>query len=468
MVDQSHISIQRWLSSLLGFLLLTAPMALLAHPGHDHGAEFESDSPSMAAPSSQGIEVDGDTAQQLGLVVEPVRREFLELGMRATAEIEAEPDRQVSVNAPVNGALVELLVQPGDWVAQGQALAVVEAPELIDLRVRSQQEQTQREAEVRQAQASLTLAQRNYERQQQISQTEIEAAERHVQLTQERYDRDRELAEAGAIPRQQVLQSQSELAQAQHQLSRATGRQDLLEAEADLDRAQAALDAAQSQVLLSSSAYDSRLQQLNSPATAEGRVTVTAPITGTIAKRHVSQGQTVEEAVTPLLDIINGERLLVTADVHERDIGKISTGQGIRATVASEPGEIFQGWVTIIGSAVDRESRTLPVTAELIDRSDILRPGMFAELEILTDRSTERVLTVPSTAIVDANGQEIVFVQNGDRFEPVEVTTGERAGDRLEIRRGLFDGDQVVVQGALQLYAQSLRGGGTSDTHDHD
>jgi membrane fusion protein, heavy metal efflux system len=53
-----------------------------------------------------------------------------------------------------------------------------------------------------------------------------------------------------------------------------------------------------------------------------------------------------------------------------------------------------------------------------------------------------------------------VFVQNGEAFEPVEVTVGRRAGDQVEIQSGLFEGDQVVVQGALQLYAQSLRGGG--------
>lgn len=449
---------QRCLSSLFVSLMLAWPAQVLAHPGHDHGAEFELDSPMTTTPG-QGIEVDAETQQRLGLVIEPVQRQVLELGIQTTAEIETEPNRRVSVNAPVNGALVELLVQPGDWVAQGQALAVVKAPELIDLRVRSQQEQIQRDGELRQAQASLTLAQRNYERQQQISQTEIDAAERQVQLSQERYDRDRELAAAGAIPQQQVLQSQAELAQARHQLSRAQGRQDLLEAEADLDRAQTAVEAAQSQLNLSSRAYDSRLEQLNSPADDQGRVTVTAPISGTIAQRHVSQGQTVEEAVTPLLEIINGERLLVTANVHERDIAEISEGQGVRVTVASQPGQVFQGWVTIIGSAINPDSRTLPVTAELSDRSDSLKPGLFAELEILTDRTSEAVLTVPSTAVVEANAQEMVFVQNGDRFEPVEVTTGDTAGDRIVIERGLFEGDQVVVQGALQLYAQSLRGG---------
>ena len=111
-----------------------------------------------------------------------------------------------------------------------------------------------------------------------------------------------------------------------------------------------------------------------------------------------------------------------------------------------------------VGAVVDGTTRIVPVTAALDNPGAVLKPGMFAELEILTDRTPTEVLTIPASAVVDAEGQSLVFVQNGDAFEPVEVALGRTAGDEVEVQSGLFEGDQVVTQGALQLYAQSLRG----------
>jgi cobalt-zinc-cadmium efflux system membrane fusion protein len=61
--------------------------------------------------------------------------------------------------------------------------------------------------------------------------------------------------------------------------------------------------------------------------------------------------------------------------------------------------------------------------------------------------------------VVEANGKKLVYVQNGNAFQPVEVTLGQTSGDMVEVKTGLFEGDLVVTQRAPQLYAQSLRGG---------
>jgi membrane fusion protein, heavy metal efflux system len=445
----------RWAGSLLGLMVLALPIAAIAHVGHDHGADFQ---PGTSQPAS-GIRVDGATAERLGLEVAPVQRRSLSIGITTTGEVVTQPDQTVMVNAPINGTVVELLVQPGDRVNQGQALAKVIAPDLIALRVSSQEDRVGAEAGLRSAQANLTLARRNYERQMAIAATEITAAQQQLSLAQERFDQDQRLVGAGAIARQQLLESESNLAAARSQLTRAESRQSVLEAQAELERSQAALEAAQSHLQLSTVTYQTRLQQLNSPATEQGVVTVVAPIAGQVAERPVSLGEAVEEAVTPILSIVNGDRLRVTASVYEKDLSQVAEGQAVRATVASLPDQIFTGRVVTVGAVVDGTTRVVPVTAEL-DNAGALKPGMFAELEILSDRTSEAVLAIPTRALVDAEGRTLVFVQNGEAFEPVEVTVGRRAGDQVEIQSGLFEGDQVVVQGALQLYAQSLRGGG--------
>ena len=66
-------------------------------------------------------------------------------------------------------------------------------------------------------------------------------------------------------------------------------------------------------------------------------------------------------------------------------------------------------------------------------------------------------LTVPSAAVVDADGQSLVFVKSGSTYDPVFVEAGTTSGDRVSITSGLDPTDEVVVQGALSLYAESKK-----------
>ena len=66
-------------------------------------------------------------------------------------------------------------------------------------------------------------------------------------------------------------------------------------------------------------------------------------------------------------------------------------------------------------------------------------------------------LSVPSTALVDANGKPLLFVQTETTYDPVLVVTGSRQGDRVVISEGLDPTDEVVISGALSLYAESKK-----------
>ncbi|MCY7278922.1 MAG: efflux RND transporter periplasmic adaptor subunit, partial [Phormidesmis sp. CAN_BIN44] len=128
----------------------------------------------------------------------------------------------------------------------------------------------------------------------------------------------------------------------------------------------------------------------------------------------------------------------------------------------------FTGRISTIGATVQGESRVVPVKAEIENSDGALKPGMFSELEVLTDRTSVAVLAIPASAIVETNDKKnIVFVQNGTAFQPTEVTLGQRSGEFVEIKTGVFDGDKVVTQRASQLYAQSLRGGAKVEADNH-
>jgi cobalt-zinc-cadmium efflux system membrane fusion protein len=156
---------------------------------------------------------------------------------------------------------------------------------------------------------------------------------------------------------------------------------------------------------------------------------------------------------------VNDSRVFATANIYEKDLDKVKTGQRAIAKVTSLPNRTFSGQIAVIGSVVEGETRVVPVKAELDNPDGALKPGMFAELEVLTDRTATAILAIPSSAVVDANGKKLVYMQNGNAFQPVEVTLGQTSGDMVEVKTGLFEGDLVVTQRATQLYAQSLRGG---------
>jgi membrane fusion protein, heavy metal efflux system len=113
---------------------------------------------------------------------------------------------------------------------------------------------------------------------------------------------------------------------------------------------------------------------------------------------------------------------------------------------------------------VEGESRVVPIKAELDNPDGSLKPGLFVELEVLTDRTPAAVLVIPKSALVETNeNKTIVFVQNGSALQPSEVTLGRESGELVEVKDGLFEGDRIVTQRAPQLYAQSLRSGAKTE-----
>ena len=452
-------SLTRSTGVILSLILITAPTAVLAHAGH--GDEFQGGDSQQEA--SDSIQVDDQTAKSLGIKVEPVTSQRLDISIKTTGQIEALPSQQVEVTSPIPGKVNELLVEPGTYVEAGQPVAVIASPDLIELRVSSQEKQAQAKAELQQAQADLDLAQQNYQRQVEIAKAELQQAQTQVAVAQEQYDRDRELANKGVIPRRQMLESQAKLAETKAQLTTASSQKEVLAAQNQLKRSQSSLEAANSLLQLSSTTYQTRLQQLGTEANDRGLAIITAPISGRVADREVTLGQAFQDAGGQLMTIIDDTTVFATANIYEQDLDKIKNGQQVRAKVASVSDRTFIGKIAVIGSIVEGETRVVPVKAQLSNINGTLKPGMFAELEVMTTKADTTATVIPNSAIVDAEGKKLVYLQNGDSFQSAEVTLGQTSGDLVEVKTGLFEGDLIVTQRAPQLYAQSLRGGGKEE-----
>lgn len=464
---QNSRSLTNFVSSVtLSLFLINTPTAVFAGAGHDHGSgAFQGEN----EPTGQ-VEIDPQTLERLGIKVEPVKLQPLDIAIKTTGKIETLPNQKVEVTTPISGVkVVELLVEPGAKVKKGQPVAVLTSPELVNLRVESQEKLVEAEADLQQALADLRLAQQNYERFQNIAEAQIVQAESQVTFALEKYNKDKTLAEEGALPRRDFLESETQLAQAKAELVNANSRRDVIMAENQLQRAKADVKVAKERIKLSNANYQTRLTQLETIANEKGLVVVTAPISGQVTERQVTIGQSFEDAGGQLMTIVNDNQVFATANIYEKDLNQVEKGQFVKVKAASLPNQIFTGVISRIGSVVQGETRTVSVQAEIPNSSDKLKPGMFAELEVVTDKTSVKVLTIPRSSVVDINGKEIVYVKNGNSFQAIEPEFGQTSGNLIEVTSGLFLGDEIVTQRGLQLYAQSLKGGNnnTHDEHDH-
>ena len=438
--------------ALLSLILLSNPAIALAHAGH--GDEFKGTNTTQIT----GITVEDEVAKSLGIKVETVKQQPLKFGIQTTGQIETLPNRQVKVTTPIKGTIVNLLVEPGALVQAGQPVAILSSPELADLRVSALEKKADASGNVLTSESNLRLARQNLKRQKLLVEADIRQAQTELNLDKERYERDKELLETGAIARRQLQESEAKFVAAKAALTKAESRLPLLEAQAQLEKAEADVQVSSIRVDLSTAAYSARLNQLEASANSNGTITITAPIDGVVSDREATIGESVEAAGKTLMTIVNDERVLATANIYEKDISKIRIGQPVQVKIAGQPSTtVFQGKVMVIGTTVEGQSRIVPVKAEIGNVKGQLKAGMFTNIEILTDRVSVPILAIPAASVVEANGKQLVFVQNGKSYQPVDVTLGKTSGDLVEVTNGLFEGDRIVTQHANQLYAQSLR-----------
>jgi membrane fusion protein, copper/silver efflux system len=182
-------------------------------------------------------------------------------------------------------------------------------------------------------------------------------------------------------------------------------------------------------------------------------VTFRSPVSGFVVEKHALRGLHITRGQS-LYRVADLSVVWVEADVYEREISAIRAGATATITVDAYPGDRFSGRVIYVYPYLDEKTRTNRVRFEFGNRGGRLKPGMYANVEL---RGTGGMaLTVPTNAVLDSGQEQIVFVAQGDGiFEPRKVKAGRRAGDSVEILKGLKDGEQVATGAAFFLDSES-------------
>ena len=327
-------------------------------------------------------------------VVEPVQRPLMD---PVTGKITYDEIRTARVSSPIAGRVIGDIAPLGASVRKGDTLAVLDSPDLGEA-----------QSAYAAAMADLNLAERNFQR------------------VQELYDN-------GIAPRKEHEQAEDNLTRTRSEAERA------------------------------------RLKLANlgaRPGRMDNRFSLRASIPGTVTERTINPGMEVRpDLAAPLFVISDLRQLWVQMDIFEKDIGLIHVGTKILLKVPAYPNENFTATVSYISQVVDESSRTVKVRCILPNEDGRLLPSMFASIDVQSDPD-DLAIVVPLTALFTENESDWVYVNIGDyHYHRRPVKVGLRLKDRAVILEGLKPGEGLVVHGALLLRIEQDAEHQTGESH---
>jgi len=187
--------------------------------------------------------------------------------------------------------------------------------------------------------------------------------------------------------------------------------------------------------------------QRKTKAVQVSKTELRAPFAGRVGVRQVSEGAFVSPT-TPLITLQDVSRIKVDFPLPERYAGEVKSGQKFTFTVAGN-GQVFDGTVAVIEPAIDAATRSLLVRGLCLEPKGLL-PGGFAEVSLTLDMQGAGFM-VPSQALVPSpRGQGVYVIADGKaRLQTVQI--GIRTDDRVQVLRGLNEGEVVAVTNLLRI-----------------
>jgi RND family efflux transporter MFP subunit len=310
---------------------------------------------------------------------------------------EFQPFLSVALHAKVTGYVEKVLVDRGSPVKEGDVLVELSAPEMKAQIMEAESKVQSAEAERVQAEAQLSAAENTS----------------HV------------LTEAAKTPG-------------------AVAGNELVQAEKQVQAAKALLNARQH-------AAQSAQASVDTLKTLESYLKVTAPFDGVVTTRFVHPGALVgPNSDSVLLEVQQLSTLRLVVSVPEESVGGVVRDASVTFSVPAYPGRTFSGKVTRFAQALDPKTRSMPVELDVINKDQMLAPGMYPTVRWPV-RSSDQALFVPKTSVVMTTQRTFVVRDRDGKAEWVDVQKGPADGDLIRVTGPLQAGDLVVKRATDEI-----------------
>lgn len=208
---------------------------------------------------------------------------------------------------------------------------------------------------------------------------------------------------------------------------------------------------------------ESQINRIIESGQATDRFTITVDVGGVVTEKLVELGDYVERGM-PLYQIADLSKMWVLFDLYERTIGLVEKGDKVEFSVASIPGETFEGTIDFIDPLLDSQTRVATARVEISNTGNRLKPGMFATGVINTSVSQETPgVSIPRSAVLWTGKRSVVYVNEGTAASPSfamrEVVLGQSLGDSYVVQEGLSAGEEIVVNGTFTVDAAAQLAG---------
>ncbi len=201
------------------------------------------------------------------------------------------------------------------------------------------------------------------------------------------------------------------------------------------------------------------------------KITIYSPATGIVRSRNAIVGKYFKEGQN-FFELSDLSDVWVEMDVYEQDSGLVSLGQSVEMKFSAQPGEILKGEIDFVAPVLSSTSRTLKIRTTVKNLNGKLKPGMISDATLKIELEG-MPLVVPRSAIIDTGKRKVVWVKVSDKqFQARVILTGQESEGYVEIKDGLMENEQVVMEGNFLLDAQAQLFGGyidmsTSTGHQH-
>jgi cobalt-zinc-cadmium efflux system membrane fusion protein len=297
------------------------------------------------------------------------------------------------VGPRVGGVAREVYASLGDTVRAGQLLAVLESRELAD------------------------------------SKAAFLAASERSRLTEATYRREERLWQ-----------------------EKVSSERDFLDASNGLAEAKIELRAAEQKLHALGLGQDEVRQLAEEPDTGYTHYRITAPFNGEVIDRHITVGETIPTE-TPVFTVADLTTVWIDLSVYQKDLAEVEPGQLVHVKPANN-GVEGSAAIEFVQPLLGEDTRTALARITMPNSERRWKPGMFVTATVVVD-AAQVDIRVPRTALIRMeDGDDVVFVQTDEGFEPRPVSLGRRAHEHVEVTSGLKPGERYVAAGGFNLKAE--------------
>jgi HlyD family secretion protein len=285
----------------------------------------------------------------------------------------------------------------------------------------------------------------------------VEAGQILAKIDSSNVEKSLALAEAQAVSARKALdETRANLEQAQRELRRAeqlasskiASQSELDRAQADVQSLQARLGRQQADIEVAEREVASWKQQLEDTI-------IRAPFSGIVTSKNAQPGEMISPISagggftrTGICTIVDMSSLEIEVDVSESYINRVKSGQSVQATLDAYPEWRIPAKVIAIIPTADRQKATVKVRVGFEKMDPRILPEMSVKVAFQNAESsgaTERIITLPKTAVKNRDGRDVVWLVREGRVERRAVTVGVVRGDEVTIAAGVGAGDRVIV-----------------------